>query len=110
MENDEDAPQVVPFPVKNYDKEFATTDASVIERIYAQFHQELFYSIRIGKLGFSGQVMQDAYQYYAGEVTNEQRFITRAFQWLFSAWHDPLLRNADFSIKPLRYINAEGNQ
>ena len=110
LENDEDAPQVVPFPVKNYDKEFATTDASVIERIYAQFHQELFYSIRIGKLGFSGQVMQDAYQYYAGEVTNEQRFITRAFQWLFSAWHDPLLRNADFSIKPLRYINAEGNQ
>lgn len=107
LENDEDKPEVVPFPTKNYDKEFSVTDASVIERIYAQFHQELFYSIRIGKLGFSGQVMQDAYQYYAGEVTNEQRFIERGFTKLFSSWHDPLLRNADFAIQPLKYISAD---
>lgn len=110
LENDEDEPKVVQFPTKNYDKEFSVTDASVIERIYAQFHQELFYSIRIGKIGFSGQVMEDAYRYYAGEVTHEQRFIERAFTKLFENWHDPLLRNADFSIQPLKYISAENNE
>ena len=60
LENDEDKPEVVPFTANNYDKDFTATDESVIERIYAQFHQELFYAIRIGKLGFSGDVMADA--------------------------------------------------
>lgn len=110
LENDEDAPQVIPFPTKNIDKEFSTTDASVIERIYAQFHQELFYSIRIGKLGFSGDVMRDAFEYYAGEVTNEQRFIERGFERLFKHWVDPLLANANFSIQPTKYISAEDNK
>lgn len=110
LENDEDAPQVIPFPTKNIDKEFSTTDASVIERIYAQFHQELFYSIRIGKLGFSGDVMRDAFEYYAGEVTNEQRFIERGFERLFRHWVDPLLANANFSIQPTKYISAEDNK
>ena len=107
LENDEDTPQVVPFPVMNTDKEFSITDQSVIERIYAQFHQELFFAIRIGKLGFSGQVMQDAYEYYAGEVTNEQRFIERRFTMLFKHWRDPLLVNANFEIRPLKYVKVE---
>ena len=56
LENNEDEPKVVPFPTRNFDKEFSVTDASVVERIYSQFHQEIFYSIRIGKLGFSGDI------------------------------------------------------
>lgn len=108
VENDEDVPQVVSFPSSNYDKEFSVTDTSVTERIYSQFHQELFYSIRIGKLGFSGQVMQDAYEYYAGEVTNEQRFISRVFSRVFSHWYDKSIAGADFTIEPLRYIMAGG--
>lgn len=108
IENDEDVPQVISFPARNYDKEFSVTDDSVTERIYAQFHQELFYAIRMGKLGFSGQVMQDAYEYYAGEVTNEQRFISRAFNRVFNHWHDKSMGNADFTIEPLRYIMAGG--
>ena len=108
VENDEDVPQVVSFPSRNYDKEFSVTDSSVTERIYAQFHQELFYAIRIGKLGFSGQVMQDAYEYYAGEVTNEQRFISRMFSRVFSYWYDKSIAGADFTIEPLRYIMAGG--
>ena len=107
LENDEDEPKIVQFPAKNFDKEFSTTDASVIERIYAQFHQELFYAIRIGKLGFSGQVMQDAYEYYAGEVTPEQRFIERTFSRVFENWADPVV--ADFVIQPLKYISADNN-
>ncbi len=108
LENDEDKPEVVQFPVKNFDKEFATTDESVTERIYAQFHQELFYAIRIGKLGFSGQVMQDAYEYYAGEVTTEQRFIERVFTMVFASWQDKAIPQ-DFSIKPMKYISATTN-
>lgn len=108
LENDEDEPKIVPFPSRNFDKEFTTTDASVVERIYSQFHQELFYSIRIGKLGFSGDVMRDAYEYYAGEVTNEQRFIERAFDSLFLHWYDEVMPK-DFSIRPLKYISADNN-
>lgn len=107
VENEEDEPKVVAFPTKNFDKEFSVTDSSVIERIYAQFHQELFYSIRIGKLGFSGQVMQDAYEYYAGEVTTEQRFIERAFKKIFISWYDPAIRNLDPKLQPLKYISSD---
>lgn len=108
LENGEDEPKVVPFPVRNFDKEFTTTEESVVSRIYSQFHQELFYSIRIGKLGFSGEVMRDAYEYYAGEVTTEQRFIERAFSRVFSSWHDASIPH-DFSIKPMKYVSAENN-
>lgn len=107
LENDEDMPNVIAFPTKNYDKEFTVTDSSVVERIYAQFHQELFYAIRMGKLGFSGQVMRDAYEYYAGEVTNEQRFIQRAIERIFQYWYDPSIASLDFTLQPLKYISSE---
>lgn len=108
IENDEDKPEVVPFPIQNLDKEFTATDESVIERIYAQFHQELFYSIRLGKLGFSGQVMRDAYEYYASEVTNEQRMITRAFAAIGN--YMPKIANYDYSVQPLVYKQAYANE
>lgn len=107
IENDEDKPEVVSFPARNFDKEFSVTDSSVIERIYAQFHQELFYAIRIGKLGFSGQVMQDAYEYYAGEVTTEQRFIERAFVKILENWHDSAIQTIAPTLQPLKYISSE---
>lgn len=106
LENDEDEPKVVEFPARNFDKEFVATDESVVERIYAQFHQEIFYAIRIGKLGFSGDVMRDAYEYYAGEVTTEQRFIERNFGMVFRHWKDGALN--DFGIMPQRYVKSEG--
>jgi hypothetical protein len=107
LENDEDKPEVVPFTANNYDKDFTATDASVIERIYAQFHQEPFYAIRIGKMGFSGQLVEDAYRYYASEVTVEQRFISRGLSQVFAAWYEPLMRNVDTTILPIQY--AGGN-
>ena len=109
IENDEDKPEVVPFTANNYDKDFTATDASVIERIYAQFHQELFYAIRIGKLGFSGNVMADAYTYYAGEVTVEQRFISRGFTSVMEAWYEPIMRNVDTTILPIQYAGGTDN-
>lgn len=109
LENSEEKPEIVEFPTKNFDKEYEVTESSVIERIYAQFHQELFYAIRIGKLGFSGDVMKDAYSYYAGEVTYEQRYIERAFTALAANWYEPIPTLA-FSIQPLKFISAETNE
>ena len=110
LEDDEDEPKVVQFPVRNYDKEFTATEASTTERIYAQFHQELFYAIRTGKLGFSGKVMTEAYEYYAGEVTTEQRFIERAFARVFSYWYENNVLFDDFTIQPLKYITAANGE
>lgn len=110
VENDEDIPEIMAFPTKNYDKDFSTTDASTIERIYAQFHQELFYAIRMGKLGFSGDVMRDAYEYYAGEVTTEQRAIQRAFARIMKAWGSGEWADTDFTLQPLKYISTEQPQ
>ena len=107
LENDEDEPKVVQFPTKNYDKDFQTTDQSVIERIYAQFHQELFYAIRMGKLGFSGTVMRDAYEYYAGEVTTEQRAVQRAFEKIADVYGDGEWQGRDLTLQPLKYISSE---
>ena len=107
LEDDEEKPEVVEFPTRNFAKEYETTDASVVERIYAQFHQELFYAIRMGKLGFSGSVMRDAYEYYSGEVTNEQRFIERAFQRVLRSWYIEDVRLYPVGILPMRYGNSE---
>ena len=107
LEDYEDEPKVVAFPTKNFDKDFTSTNESVVERIYAQFHQEPFYMIRIGKTGFSGSVIKDAYEYYAGEVTNEQRFIKRAIAGVMKYWKEESERMGDYSIRPLRYISSE---
>lgn len=103
LENDEDEPKVVEFPAKNYDKDFTVTDESTVERIYSSFKQELFHAIRRGKLGFSGQVMADAYADYAGQVTREQRFIGRGFAAVMSRWHEVGVKYG-FEVKPRRYI------
>lgn len=106
IENDEDKPEVVDFPAKNYDKDFTVTEESTVERIYAQFGQELFYAIRMGKLGFSGQVMADAYSDYAGKVGKEQRFIMRGFKAVLDNWHEPL--SVRYDIEERRYIVNNG--
>lgn len=106
LEDDEDEPKVVAFPTKSYDKDFTVTDGSTVERIYAQFHQELFHAIRMGKLGFSGDVMRDAYEYYAGEVTTEQRFVERAFDMVFKHWHEVANTSFDFGLRSLKYIDS----
>lgn len=106
LEDDEDEPKVVAFPTKSYDKDFTVTDESTVERIYAQFHQELFHAIRMGKLGFSGDVMRDAYEYYAGEVTTEQRFVERTFDMVFKHWHEVANTSLDFGLRSLKYIDS----
>jgi len=102
LENDEEKPEVLHLNAQNYDKEFTVTDSSVIERIYAAFGQEAWYCIRIGKVGFSGDILEDAFEYYNSIVSKQQRLIERTFRAVFKHWHTPVAD--DFSVEPLRYI------
>lgn len=102
LENDEEKPEVLHLNAQNYDKEFTVTDSSVIERIYSAFGQEAWYCIRIGKVGFSGDILEDAFEYYNSIVNKQQRLIERTFRAVFKHWHTPVAD--DYSVEPLRYI------
>lgn len=105
LNNDEEKPEIISFPTKNFDKDFTVTDNSVVERIYSAFEQEPFLCIRNGKLGFSGTTIHDCYTYYSSLVSKEQRLIERAFSKIFSEWREPLA--AAYDIKPLTYNTEE---
>ena len=104
LEVDEEKPEFVPFASQNYDKEFTVTDASVVERIYSAYGQEPWYCIRIGKVGFSGDILEDAFEYYNSIVSRQQRFIERAFQTVFRHWFETANPSDDYSVQPLRYV------
>lgn len=106
ISNEDEKPELIEFPTKNFDKDFSVTDASVVERIYCAFEQEPFLSIRLGKLGFSGDVIHDAYNYYASLMTKEQKSISRAFAAILSRWATPIATD-DYSIKPLQFKTEE---
>ena len=103
LESDEEKPEVVPLHSVNYDKEFTVTDASVVERIYSAYGQEPWYCIRIGKVGFSGDILEDAFEYYNSIVSKQQRLIERTFDRIFSYWYEANPTN-DFSVQPLKYV------
>lgn len=105
ISNEEEKPEIVPFPVKNFDKDFETTDKSVVERIYCAFEQEPFLCIRDGKVGFSGTLIHDAYTFYSSLVSKEQRLIERAFGKVLDNWYEPLPSH-DTQIKPLTYNDS----
>lgn len=108
LENDEDKPEVLDLSSHNYDKDFSVTDASVVERIYSAYGQESWYCIRIGKVGFSGDILEDAFEYYNSIVNKHQRAIERAFKKVFSCWHDNVNPSNDYSVEPLKYIRNAG--
>lgn len=104
LEVDEEKPEFVPLKSNNYDKEYTVTEASVTERIYCKFNQEPWYCIRIGKVGFSGDILEDAFEYYNSFVSKKQRKISRAFKYLFKYWPEVANLTNDFSIEPLIYV------
>lgn len=104
LNSDEDKPEFVEISSKNYDKDFTVTDASVVERIYSAFGQEPWYCIRIGKVGFSGDILEDAFEYYNSIVNKQQRMIERTFQKIFEYWFEKANPSNDFSVQPLKYV------
>ena len=101
---EEEKPEFIPLKSNNYDKEFTVTDASTVERIYSAYGQEPWYCIRIGKVGFSGDILEDAFEYYNSIVSKQQRMIERAFQKIFEGWFEVVNPTNDFSIQPLKYV------
>ena len=101
---DEEKPEFIDLNTKNYDKEFSVTDASVVERIYSAYGQEPWYCIRVGKLGFSGDILEDAFEYYNSIVSRQQRMIERAFQCIFGHWFEVANPTNDYSVQPLKYV------
>lgn len=104
LENEEEKPEVVPLNSQNYDKEFTVTDSSVVERIYSAYGQEPWYCIRVGKVGFSGDILEDAFEYYNSIVCKQQRLIERTFARIFHYWYEVANPSMDFSVQPLKYV------
>lgn len=104
INSDEEKPEFIDLSSKNYDKEFSVTDASVVERIYSAYGQEPWYCIRIGKVGFSGDILEDAFEYYNSIVSKQQRMIERAFQKIFNGWYEVVNPSNDYSVEPLKYV------
>ena len=108
LETDEDKPEVVSLNSQNYDKEFTVTDISVTERIYSAFGQEPWYCIRVGKVGFSGDILEDAFEYYNSIVSKQQRLIERTFTRVFRHFYEAVNASNDFSVEPLKYVRNAG--
>lgn len=102
VNNDEDIPKFVSVEGVNFDKKFQTTEQSVTERIYSAFGQEPWYCIRVGKTGFSGDVLKEAYEYYNSYVDKYRRAASRAFKKIYTHWFEDI-KTDDFTIHPLIY-------
>lgn len=99
IEDENEVPKFTELQAHNYDKDFTATADSVMEAIYSAFEQEVFLCIRKGKLGFSGDVINDAENYYARCVRKEQRSLTTAYMDILSKWGNidsPLLVEPTF--------------
>ena len=103
VEFDEDMPQFQSMQGNNYDKEYSVTNDNCEGKIYAAFGQEIFYRIRKGSLGFSTEIMSQAYEYYSTVTERERRMAERGFAAVLHG-----MGYADFSVKPLKYISAYG--
>lgn len=106
IEFDEDAPKFVNFQGANYDKDFTVTSDTACEKIYAAFGQEVWHRLRKGSVGFSSDIMRDAYDVYSSVTGSERRMIERAFDKIFKYWNQPL-STSDFTVEPLKYISSE---
>lgn len=99
--NPENKPERLDLGLKNYDKDFTVTEERTKSRIYAAYEQEIFYSINIGKIGFSGQIVKEAFEYYANQTENERAFISNIFKKIARYTIEDLFKKEDnFEIKP----------
>lgn len=104
---EDDKPEFINVEGTNYDAKFNCTEQSVVERIYSAFGQEPWYCIRAGKLGFSGTVLAEAYEYYNSLVNKERRAISRSLKRIFDNWHEMANPSQDYEIEPLPYVSNQ---
>lgn len=107
LQDGEAEPMWKPIEGVNFDKKFDSTSADVAQRIYSAFGQEPWYSLRIGKTGFSGGVLADAYDYYNSYTATMRRFISRNIKPIFKNWKFNVNINRDYEIEPLIFIRQK---
>lgn len=112
IKNQEEKPEFTSFAGHNYDKDFTVTSSSATERIYSAFGQEGWYCLRIGKIGFSGDLVRDVELEYSKRVKKYQRKISRAYYAILSRFADGVLPEMptmeNLSIEP--YASISTNQ
>jgi len=104
VEYDEEIPQAINLQSTNYDKEFTVTSDATCEKIYAAFNQEAWHRIRKGSIGFSSDIMRDAYDVYSSVTGPERRMIERAFDKIYKYWYQQLPKS-NYTVQPLKYIS-----
>lgn len=103
LEDGDERPEFIEFPTKNFDKDFTVTKDSTAEEIYAAFGQEVFFRIRSGALGFSNDIINDAFNYYNAMTIDERILIEQSFRSVFSHFATLINTTNDYSLIPLRY-------
>lgn len=106
VQQDEDEPVFKSFEAENFDKKFSTTEQSVTRLIYTAFGQEPWYRIIDGKLGFSSDILTDAYEYYNSYVSRERRAISRELRKVFIHWYEKANTSDNYEIEPLKFIST----
>jgi hypothetical protein len=103
-ETDEDKPELIPFAGENQDGKYVNTTETVVSNIYTAFNQDLFYRLRNGSIGFSGELAEAVRLEYCEQVTKEQRFLSRIYKNALEHWAEgvmPYNGSADVQINPL---------
>lgn len=103
LDDGDEKPEFVEFPTKNFDKEFTVTRDATAEEIYAAFNQEVFYRIRSGALGFSNDIINDAFNFYNAMTIDERVLMEQSFRSVFSHFTDVVNSTNDYSLIPLSY-------
>jgi hypothetical protein len=91
LQNAQERPEFTEFKAHNFDKDFTATTAAMTERIYSAFGQEGWHCLRIGKIGFSGDLVGDIEKEYAKRCKKDQRVITKAYFAILSRFADGVL-------------------
>lgn len=110
-ETDEDKPELIPFAGENQDGKYVNTTETVVSNIYAAFNQDLFYRLRNGSIGFSGELAEAVRLEYCEQVTKEQRFLSRIYKSVLEHWAEgvmPYNGVDDVRINPLVKSVANG--
>lgn len=103
VEFDEEVPELVPFDVKNYDKEFDYSEKSVQANIGKVFMQPpvLRGELIAGKLGSSTEI-QEATDFYNAITEPDRLFLEECYAMAFDGFQG-LTSESDFTIIPLEY-------
>ena len=107
VEQDEDKPEFTRFEAQNFDKKFSMTEESVTKSIYIAFGQEVFYRIIEGSLGFSTEILSEAFKFYSSYTSSPRRAISRALKRIFEHWKEKANPSDDYEIQPLVYQSNE---